>query len=56
MVPLSDMFGYATDLRSMSQGRATYTMQFAHYEETPKSVTEEIVSKFTGKISEKVAS
>jgi len=57
--PLSEMFGYATDLRSMSQGRATYTMQFSHYEETPKSLTDEIISKYTGKakaIEEKVAS
>ena len=36
MVPLAEMFGYATDLRSQTQGRATYTMQFAHYEEVPK--------------------
>jgi elongation factor G len=56
MVPLSEMFGYATDLRSMSQGRANYTMQFHHYEETPKSITEEIVTKFSGKTTEKVAS
>ncbi|HEB71190.1 MAG TPA: elongation factor G [Nitrospirae bacterium] len=56
MAPLSEMFGYSTDLRSMSQGRANYTMQFHHYEETPKSITEEIVSKFTGKLTEKVAS
>jgi len=48
-VPLSGMFGYATDVRSMSQGRATYTMQFGHYEETPKTVSEEIIAKYTGK-------
>jgi elongation factor G len=47
-VPLSDMFGYATDLRSKTQGRATYTMQFAHYEEVPKSIMEGIVAKIKG--------
>lgn len=45
-VPLSEMFGYATELRSMTQGRGTYTMSFAHYEEAPKSVTEVIVGKY----------
>ena len=44
-VPLSEMFGYATDLRSQTQGRATYTMEFDHYAETPASVAEEIVKK-----------
>jgi elongation factor G len=43
-VPLGEMFGYSTTLRSLSQGRAIYTMQFAHYEEVPKSKAEEIVS------------
>ncbi len=43
-VPLGEMFGYSTTLRSMSQGRAVYTMQFAHYEEVPKSKAEEIMS------------
>ena len=47
-VPLSAMFGYATDLRSKSQGRATYTMQFSHYEEVPKSISEDIVTKVRG--------
>lgn len=47
-VPLSQMFGYATDLRSKSQGRATYTMQFSHYEEVPQSITEEIMKKIRG--------
>jgi len=47
-VPLSSMFGYATDLRSKTQGRATYTMQFAHYEEIPKSISEDIVLKVRG--------
>ncbi len=47
-VPLSEMFGYSTNLRSMSQGRATYTMQFAHYEETPRSIQQEIIAKVKG--------
>ena len=45
MVPLSEMFGYSTKLRSMSQGRAVYSMEFAHYEEVPKAKAEEIISK-----------
>jgi len=45
MVPLSNMFGYATDLRSFTQGRGNYTMQFDHYEELPKSIAEEVVKK-----------
>jgi elongation factor G len=44
-VPLSEMFGYSTDLRSQSQGRATYTMEFDHYAEAPNSVSEEIIKK-----------
>jgi elongation factor G len=44
-VPLAEMFGYATDLRSMSQGRATYTMQFKHYAEAPKNVAEAVIAK-----------
>jgi elongation factor G len=47
-VPLSEMFGYATDLRSRTQGRATYTMQFDSYQQTPGSVQEEIVSRIRG--------
>ncbi|SFM24187.1 elongation factor G [Salibacterium qingdaonense] len=47
-VPLSEMFGYATNLRSITQGRGNYTMFFDHYEEVPKSISEEIVSKNTG--------
>jgi elongation factor G len=47
-VPLGEMFGYSTTLRSMSQGRAAYTMQFAHYEEVPKSVSEEIATQNGG--------
>ena len=48
MVPLAQMFGYATDLRSATQGRATYTMTFDHYEQIPKSVAEEIIAKVKG--------
>lgn len=44
-VPLSNMFGYATDLRSRTQGRGNYTMQFSHYEEVPKSIAEQIMKK-----------
>ena len=47
-VPLATMFGYATDLRSMSQGRATYTMQFKHYAEVPSGIAAEIVAKVRG--------
>jgi elongation factor G len=50
-VPLSEMFGYSTDLRSMTQGRATYSMHFSHYEEAPKSVSEEVIAKVSGKTS-----
>lgn len=48
MVPLSEMFGYSTTLRSMTQGRAIYTMQFSHYEEAPKSISEKIIENYTG--------
>jgi elongation factor G len=44
-VPLSEMFGYSTKLRSQSQGRAVYSMEFSHYEEVPKSKADEIISK-----------
>ncbi len=47
-VPLAEMFGYATDLRSNTQGRGNYTMQFSRYEEAPKSVTEKIIKATTG--------
>jgi elongation factor G len=47
-VPLSEMFGYATDLRSRTQGRGVYVMQFCHYEEVPKNIAEGIVSKRQG--------
>jgi elongation factor G len=43
MVPLAEMFGYATSLRSLSQGRANYTMEFDHYEEVPRNVAEKII-------------
>ena len=48
-VPLAQMFGYATEMRSMTQGRATYTMQFARYEEVPSAIAEEIMAKVAGK-------
>ncbi len=44
-VPLSEMFGYATDLRSFTQGRATYTMQFSHYEKVPKGISDKITGQ-----------
>jgi len=47
-VPLAEMFGYATDLRSMTQGRATYTMQFSHYEPVPATISEGISAKAVG--------
>ncbi|MEK7308971.1 MAG: elongation factor G, partial [Nitrospirota bacterium] len=47
-VPLSSMFGYSTDMRSKTQGRATYTMQFSRYDEVPKGVSEEIIAKVRG--------
>lgn len=47
-VPLAEMFGYATDLRSKTQGRATYSMQFDYYDEVPKSIADEIVTKIKG--------
>ena len=49
MVPLAEMFGYATHMRSSTQGRATFSMHFAYYDEAPRSVTEEIVAKVQGK-------
>jgi elongation factor G len=47
-VPLSEMFGYATDLRSRTQGRATYTMQFDSYQQVPESIATEIVARVRG--------
>ncbi|TLF24928.1 MAG: elongation factor G, partial [Spiroplasma sp. WSS] len=53
-VPLSEMFGYATELRSMTQGRGTYTMSFSHYEEAPKSVAEAVAGKYQkGRVTKK---
>jgi elongation factor G len=49
MVPLAEMFGYATTLRSMTQGRALYTMQFSHYEQAPRSISDQIIEKVKGK-------
>jgi elongation factor G len=46
MVPLANMFGYVNNLRSTTQGRAAYTMQFDHYAEVPRSVAEEVVAKY----------
>jgi elongation factor G len=51
MVPLSEMFGYSTILRSMTQGRAIYTMELSHYDETPRSVADQIIEKIKGKVS-----
>ena len=50
MVPLSNMFGYSTDLRSRTQGRATYSMHFERYSEAPRNVSEEVVAKVMGKV------
>ncbi len=52
-VPLAEMFGYSTQLRSLTQGRATYTMEFKHYAEAPKQIAEGIISKVTGKVDKK---
>ena len=49
IVPLANMFGYVNDMRSSTQGRATYSMHFARYEEAPRSVSEEIIAKVQGK-------
>jgi elongation factor G len=51
MVPLSEMFGYATELRSRTQGRGSFTMHFGQYEEVPKSIAEEIVTRVQGKVT-----
>jgi elongation factor G len=48
-VPLAEMFGYATDLRSRTQGRASFTMHFSHYAEAPASISEEVIAKATGR-------
>ena len=49
-VPLREMFGYATDLRSMTQGRALFTMQFSHYAKVPQSIEKTILEKINGKV------
>ncbi len=51
MVPLSDMFGYATELRSRTQGRGSFTMHFGQYEEVPRNIAEEIVARVQGKVT-----
>src|SRR6201999_2508128 len=51
MVPLSEMFGYATELRSRTQGRGSFSMHFARYEEVPKNIAEEIVTRVQGKVT-----
>jgi elongation factor G len=48
LIPLAETFGYATDIRSLSQGRATHHMQFAHYSEVPSGITAEIVRRIRG--------
>ena len=48
LAPMGEMFGYATDLRSMTQGRGNYTMHFGHYEQVPKAIGEEVVARVTG--------
>ena len=48
LVPLSEMFGYATDLRSRPQGRATYSMEFDRYEPVPRQISEAIIAKYRG--------
>jgi len=45
MIPLGEMFGYATSLRSQTQGRATFTMEFDHYEPAPKNIADEVMKK-----------
>ena len=50
IVPLSEMFGYATDLRSLTQGRAVFTMSFSSYVVAPRSIQERIIEKFKGRI------
>jgi elongation factor G len=52
-VPLAEMFGYSTALRSATQGRATYTMEFKHYVEAPKQVAEGVINEMTGKDEKK---
>ncbi len=51
-VPLSEMFGYVTSLRTLSSGRATSTMEFSHYAETPSNISESVISEIKGNIQE----
>jgi len=48
-VPLAEMFGYATDLRSRTQGRGSFTMHFSHYAEAPAAIADEVIAKATGR-------
>jgi elongation factor G len=52
-VPLSEMFGYATDLRSVTQGRATYTMHFGQYEQVPAATAQELIARSQGRVGVK---
>jgi elongation factor G len=49
-VPLAEMFGYATDIRSKTQGRGSFTMHFSHYEQAPSNVSEEVIARATGRV------
>ena len=49
-VPLAEMFGYATEIRSRTQGRGSFTMHFSHYAQTPANVSEEVVGKASGRV------
>jgi elongation factor G len=49
-VPLAEMFGYATDLRSRTQGRASYTMHFLRYEQTPANIADEVIARVQGRV------
>jgi elongation factor G len=53
-VPLGEMFGYATELRSSTQGRASYHMEFSHYEPVPRAIAEEIIGKSEKKVSRSI--
>ena len=53
-VPLAEMFGYVTQLRTITSGRATSTMEFSHYQEAPRNIAEEVIAKANGKKAEKV--
>ena len=49
LVPLAEMFGYATEIRSRTQGRGSFTMHFSHYEQAPGNVSEEVIARATGR-------